>query len=217
MSAVAIGGAVAAGVAGAVVSSALAPSPGGGSSGAAAADPFAGQRGQYQTMLQTLMTGKDQNGNSVNFNSTDPSYQFRFNQGEQAVDRAQAAGGDLFSGNRLTALQDYGQQSASQEYNNQFIRLAQLSGANSGSPGTAGQLTAAQTAQQQQGATALGNVAGGAVQSGINYFTNGSAPANGEGTSYGGTGSVTSTPFTSGTSPDYGASAASYGGFGYGA
>lgn len=215
MTAVAVGAAVAGGVASAAVGSMLAPSGGGGGgggSGAQQADPFSGQRGQYQTMLQTLMTGKDQSGNAVDFNSTDPSYQFRFNQGAQAVDRAQARDGLLFSGNRLQALEDYGQQSATQEYNNQFIRLAQLSGANSGSPGTAGQLTAAQTAQQQQGASAIGNAVGNAFPAMVNSFSGGGGsapPSFGEGTNQYG--------FQSGVTPDYGSQSASYGGFGYGA
>ena len=46
----------------------------------------------------------------------DPSYQFRFNQGRQALERSAAARGTLFGGNTLQALTDYGQQAASQEY-----------------------------------------------------------------------------------------------------
>lgn len=58
---------------------------------------------------------------------SDPSYQFRFQQGIDAVARSGAAKGFLGSGNLATALSDYGQQSASQEYQAQFQRLSNLS------------------------------------------------------------------------------------------
>lgn len=98
--------------------------------GAAAADPFAGQRGQYQNALQNLMAGQ--------FSTSDPSYQFRLQQGQQALERSAAAKGMLGSGNILQALQDYGQGAASQEFQNQYNRLLPLTGATTGSPGQAG-------------------------------------------------------------------------------
>jgi hypothetical protein len=104
------------------------------SSAISAADPFASQRAQYQAPLKEMMTGK--------FSSTDPSYAWRFGQGEQALERSIGAKGMLGSGNRLTALTDYGQGAASTEYQAQFNRLATLSGASSGSPGTAAQIGA---------------------------------------------------------------------------
>lgn len=58
--------------------------------------------------------------------TTSPAYQFRLNQGLQALDRRLAAGGYRFSGNRMTALNDYAQQSASQEYENEFGRRQQF-------------------------------------------------------------------------------------------
>ena len=111
---------------------------GGGSSAAQAADPFAGERGAYQQDLRSLMTGS--------FKPTDPSYQWRFDQGMEGVNRGAAASGLLRSGNRLAALQDYGQGQASGEYANQFQRLSQLAGANVGSPAAASQAISAQNA-----------------------------------------------------------------------
>lgn len=52
----------------------------------------------------------------------DPSYQFRFNQGQKALENSKAATGLLRSGATAKALQDYGQQSASQEYANVYNR-----------------------------------------------------------------------------------------------
>lgn len=54
----------------------------------------------------------------------DPGYQFRVEQGTKALDRAAAARGDLVSGDQLKAVQDFGQQSASQEFNNAYARTA---------------------------------------------------------------------------------------------
>ncbi len=55
----------------------------------------------------------------------DPSYQWRFNQGVEALDRSGAARGMLLSGAQNKALMDYGQEMASQEYNNAFARAKQ--------------------------------------------------------------------------------------------
>lgn len=52
----------------------------------------------------------------------DPSYQFRLEQGLNALDRSAASRGKLFSGQQIKQAQDYGQQSASQEYSNAFNR-----------------------------------------------------------------------------------------------
>jgi len=52
----------------------------------------------------------------------DPSYQFRLDQGTKALERSAAARGGLISGNTGGALQNYGQNAASQEYQNAFNR-----------------------------------------------------------------------------------------------
>ena len=240
----AIGTAVAGSVAGAVVSGALSDGGGGGgsSSPAAAADPFAGQRQQYQQPLQALMASSGGQGDiqarqtqrnialgqnpsqqltqqmsqmlqpGFQFSPQDPSYQFRLQQGQEAVNRGAAKSGLLDSGNRLAALQDYGQGMASTEYGaqlarlqsgigtaaaseqqqfnqlgavdlstqnifqNNFSRLAQLSGANVGSPGQAGQLLQ----QQQAGAAAQGQQWGSlAFQGGKELWNMATSPAPG--------------------------------------
>lgn len=101
---------------------------------AAAADPFASQRPQYQNALQNLMQGQ--------FTPSDPSYDWRFKQGQQALERSAAKGGFLGSGNILQELQQYGQGMGSQEYQNQYNRLLPLTGATTGSPGAAGGIQA---------------------------------------------------------------------------
>lgn len=96
------------------------------------ADPFRMQRPLYQGMLQNLMT----NPSAIQM---DPSYQWRMGQGIETVNRGAARSGQLGSGNRLTDLMTYGQGLASTEYGNQFNRLMQLSGAQTGQPAMAAQ------------------------------------------------------------------------------
>jgi hypothetical protein len=54
--------------------------------------------------------------------SNDPGYAFRLAQGDQAISRAAAAGGGAFSGGTLKALSRYGQDYASNEYQNVYNR-----------------------------------------------------------------------------------------------
>jgi len=52
----------------------------------------------------------------------DPGYAFRFEQGQKALERSAARRGGLLSGNTGGALQKYGQDMASQEYQNAYNR-----------------------------------------------------------------------------------------------
>ena len=53
----------------------------------------------------------------------DPSYQFRLQQGQDAIQSGAAAQGGLLSGATLKALQNYSQDYASQEYGNAYNRF----------------------------------------------------------------------------------------------
>ena len=61
-----------------------------------------------------------------------PGYQFRFNEGQRAVQSGAAARGSLNSGRTLQALTNYGQGAASAEYGNYMGRLGQLAGIGQG-------------------------------------------------------------------------------------
>jgi len=174
-----IAGAVGAGVAGAATSSLVSSAMGGGGGGsqqaANAADPFASQRPQYQTMLSNLIN----NPSSV---TSTPGYQFQMDQALKGVEGSAAAQGMLNSGNVLSALTTQAGNQASTQYYNQAELLAQLAGANIGSPGTAGQILQGQNVSNQQAASALGNQIGGAVTQGItgsNWYQNYTNPASG--------------------------------------
>jgi hypothetical protein len=182
-----IAGAVGGGVASAATSSLLGGGNSGAQSAANAADPFASQRGQYQTMLSNLIN----NPSSI---TSLPGYQFGLEESNKAVEGSAAANGMVNSGNVLQALANNSQQYASTALNNQELLLAQLAGANIGSPGTAGQILANQNTANGQAASAIGNQVGSAVNS---YFS-GSGYQSG------------SDPFATDTS-GYGAGANTYG------
>jgi hypothetical protein len=189
-----VGTAVAGAAAGSLVSSALAPSgnssSGGAQAAANAADPFSSQRGQYQAMLSQLIN----NPSSI---TSQPGYQFGLQQSNNAVEGSAAANGMVNSGNVLQALSTNSQQYASQQLNNQELLLAQLAGANVGSPGTAGQILQGQNTANQQSAGALGSQVGGAITNGFNNAFSNSGTYSGD-------------PFATDTS-GYGAGANTYG------
>jgi hypothetical protein len=56
--------------------------------------------------------------------TNDPGYQFRLKQGQQMLENSAAAGGVLRTGGTAKGLIDYGQQAASQEYQNVYNRRA---------------------------------------------------------------------------------------------
>lgn len=92
--------------------------------------------------LSQLSAGLDTGGQFTQpfqYSSSDPGYQFRFQQGQRALDSSAATRGTLLSGGQLKALVDYGQQAGSQEYGaaynrwnndltNRFNRLASVAG-----------------------------------------------------------------------------------------
>jgi hypothetical protein len=57
--------------------------------------------------------------------ANDPAYQFRLQQGQQALEQSAAAKGTLRGGATLKSLQDYAQGMASQEYQNAYARALQ--------------------------------------------------------------------------------------------
>jgi hypothetical protein len=81
----------------------------------------------------------------------DPGYGFRLREGEKALERMQAARGNLLSGGAIKAGQRFGQDLASQEYMNAFNRAQAQLGTRLGTLGSlygAGQAAAQQVAGQ---------------------------------------------------------------------
>lgn len=94
----------------------------------------------------------------------EPGYAFRLGEGMKALERVQAARGNMLSGGALKAGQRYAQDLASQEYGNAYNRLANIAGLGQTATtqaGTAGQNYASQAGElglQQANALAQGRV-----------------------------------------------------------
>lgn len=100
-----------------------------------------------------------QSGDFLKNLQMDPGYQFRMQEGMRALQNAAAAKGSLKSGATLKALTRYGQDFASNEYQNayarEYNRLSQLAGlgqASAGQQAAAGQNYAAAYGQNVMGA-----------------------------------------------------------------
>jgi hypothetical protein len=106
--------------------------------GAATWDPYAApapyvpasayQPGAYQAPVFT--PGAPFTGPTAEQMGADPGYQFRLQQGQEALERSGAARGVTNTGGTLKNILDYGQQAASQEYGNVYNRAAQSWGMN---------------------------------------------------------------------------------------
>lgn len=92
--------------------------------------PFLATGQSANTRLASLL-GLDPNADQdaiLNQLRSTPGYDFRMQQGQQALDRSQAARGNFFSGQALKASQEYGQGLADQTYNDYLSSLSQQSG-----------------------------------------------------------------------------------------
>lgn len=109
------------------------------------ADPFFEQRPGYANRLNALMT-------DPNAMKQTPSYQYRVRQGMDALTGSAASRGLLGSGAIASELQTRGQDMASQEYEAEYNRLANLAGAINygGDRGGSAAEQAGQAAKQQK-------------------------------------------------------------------
>ena len=107
--------------------------------------------------------------NPYSFMSDDPSYGFRFQEGQRALESSAAARGGLLSGGTAKRLNRYGQDYASNEFMNRFNRLSTISGMGQTMTQGMGQLGQGYGGQ-------MGNIIGGMGQSRASgYLGQGSA------------------------------------------
>ena len=105
---------------------------------------------QHDPILAQIQSG------DMNAYQQTPGYDFRMQQGQQALEQSAAAKGQLFSGQTGKALQEYGQDYGPQEYDNYLNRLYNQMGAvNTQMGGRATALNAGQ-AQVNAGVNQLG-------------------------------------------------------------
>jgi hypothetical protein len=150
----------------------------------------AGENALAQMMAGVQPGGRYMSDFGMDDFQQDPGYGFRLSEGLKALDRQAAARGGLISGAALKAAGRYGQDMASQEYQNafnrfqmqrgnQFNRLAGIAGTGQtsvGELGRAGQQTGAMIGgnmMQAGNARASGYMGvGNAVAGGINQLAN---------------------------------------------
>jgi hypothetical protein len=143
--------------------------------------PWVQSGSQANNKLSSLM-GLDGSDPAAQLEST-PGYQFRYDQGMAGVNNSAAAKGGLLSGGTLKAIQKYGQDFASNEYQNQWNRLNSMS--NTGQASAAGQASAstafgnasAANSQAQgnalaSGAMGTGNAWSNGISSAVNGYQN---------------------------------------------
>lgn len=76
--------------------------------------------GQLNNPFDTYLASKGLAGGK--FDTNNPAYQFQLKQGQQQLDRSNAARGMGYSGAQMKAAQDYGQGMASQQYDKEYNR-----------------------------------------------------------------------------------------------
>lgn len=122
----------------------------------------------------------------------DPGYSFRMSEGMKGLERSAAARGGLLSGGTLKGIQRYGQDMASQEYQNAFNRYQtersarlnplqslagvgqttsqQLGQAGTQMAGNVGNLMTSGAAARASGYVGGANALTGALNTGLNYY-----------------------------------------------
>lgn len=122
--------------------------------------------------------------------NADPGYQFRMDQGQQALERSAASRGGLLNGGALKAITQYGQDFASNEYSNaynrynndmttRFNRLSALAGTGQTATNTIAQLGSTTAGQIGSNILGAGNAQaagyvnqGNAINSGVQNLGN---------------------------------------------
>ena len=191
-----------------------------GASGAASAASIAEQRRQYDlsradyapylaagtgavNRLGTGVAAGGEFGSATPFDfrydqNTDPGYAFRFSEGMKGLERSAAARGGLLSGATLKGVQRYGQDMASQEYQNAFNRYTTGFNANTGERNQlynrlAGVAGTGQTATNQigaQGANMASNIGNAYMTSAANTGNAAMAAAGQRQSAFGGAANV---------------------------
>jgi hypothetical protein len=122
----------------------------------------------------------------------DPGYSFRMSEGMKGLERSAAARGGLLSGSTLKGIQRFGQDMASQEYQNAFNRYGiererrlnplqslagvgqttsqQLGAAGTQMAGNVGNLITGGAAARASGYVGGANALTGALNTGLNYY-----------------------------------------------
>lgn len=146
----------------------------------------------------------------------DPGYAFRLSEGLKGLEQTAAARGGLLSGNALRGAQRYGQDLASQEYQNAYNRYTgEQATQRNALAGLAGQGQTTANTIGQSGAAYGQNVGQNMINQGINSANAGMVGANANASAYRNIGSMFSGGFGGGSSFSPNVSGAGYGGADY--
>lgn len=102
-----------------------------------------------------------------------PGYDFRLQQGTDAIEGSAAARGGLFSGNTAKGLAEYGQNYASNEYGNYLNRLTGQAGQGMNAAGMIATSGANTTGQVNNALSGIGNAQAAGAIGGANALTQG--------------------------------------------
>lgn len=129
-----------------------------------------GQQAQNALMFETGLGPRPEGYGGY---QQSPGYDFRLGEGVNALDMSAAASGDLFSGRTGKAITQFGQDFATNDYNNYLNRLSGLAGSGQNAAAASGTALTNNNAMVNQALGAQGNAqAAGAVGMG-NAFNQG--------------------------------------------
>ncbi len=137
----------------------------GAASGAATMEQLDSQIAELEGQIASAMQA---GGGSPDYSAfyKSPGYDFRLQEGINAIDKSAAARGSLMSGGITRELTRYGQGVASNEFNSYANRLASMAGIGQSATNATGQIGSAAAGQFGQTSSALGQtiMAGGQAQ-----------------------------------------------------
>ncbi len=110
-----------------------------GATGGATMEELDAQIAELQGQISTAMSGSGAGPDYSPFYKS-PGYDFRLQEGINAIDKSAAAKGSLFSGGTGRELTRYGQGLATQEFNSYANRLASMAGLGQTATGNTAQL-----------------------------------------------------------------------------
>lgn len=105
--------------------------------------------------------------------TTSPGYQFRFNEGQRAVESGGAARGMLMSGGTLKDLARFGQGVAADDFNDQFNRQMAIAGGGQQAATSLGQLGGQMAGRVGDTLTGIGNARASGYMGSANAWING--------------------------------------------
>lgn len=146
-------------------------------------EAIAEERRQYDLTREDLAPWRIAGGAAINAGAamlqpgydykTSPGYQFRFSEGQRAVESGGAAKGMLMSGGTLKDLARFGDGLASADFNDQFNRQMAIAGGGQQAATSLGQLGGAMAGRIGDTLTGIGNARASGYMGSANAWING--------------------------------------------